>query len=708
MSATALQVAWPLPKLGEAVVALARRAGLPARDVEMPEAPPEPSDGGTSALEPWLEGAAEWLGLEAEPVFARYADVESVLQHGGPALLCFRSGERTLFLAVLRGGGGTVTVVDPSWRVQRIRLEVLRKAFCEQLEERALPQVDRCLERAKIPESRRDKARRALLADLLADTRLAGCWLLRLPPSAPLRQQLVALGLGRRLATIGLAHAVEFGLLVLGWWLIGRGALEGRLEAGWLVAWSLVLISAVPARLVATRVGAVLSVDVGALAKQRLLVGAQQLEPDEVRHAGAGQHFSRVLESEALEVLALSGGLMALLSLVQLALTIPVLAVGAGGAWHVAWFIGWIVVTLLFGWWHYKSRDRWTDERLDMTHDLVERMVGHRTRLAQERARSWHSAEDQVLERYLQASRTTDRAATLTTSLVAKGWLLVGILSLAPAFVAGSASPALIAVAIGGVLSGALALSELSMGIAAAMGAAIAWKRIGPMFQAAERKKPPEVPRFALTGEREDTGVALEATDLVFRYPSRTTPVLSGCTVKAQAGERILVEGPSGCGKSTLGALLAGLRQPDAGLVLLGGLDLATLGGAAWRQRVACVPQFHDNHILTGTVAFNLLMGKRWPPEPGQFDRAEEICRELELGPVLDRMPSGLQQMVGETGWRLSHGERSRLCIARALLQDAEVLILDESFAALDPDTLERALGCVLRHARTLVVIAHP
>ena len=84
------------------------------------------------------------------------------------------------------------------------------------------------------------------------------------------------------------------------------------------------------------------------------------------------------------------------------------------------------------------------------------------------------------------------------------------------------------------------------------------------------------------------------------------------------------------------------------------------------------------------------------------------ICRDLGLGPLLDRMPGGLMQMVGETGWQLSHGEQSRLFIARALLQRAELIVLDESFAALDPETLSLSLKCVLARAPTLVVIAHP
>ena len=71
-------------------------------------------------------------------------------------------------------------------------------------------------------------------------------------------------------------------------------------------------------------------------------------------------------------------------------------------------------------------------------------------------------------------------------------------------------------------------------------------------------------------------------------------------------------------------------------------------------------------------------------------------------------MPAGMQQMVGEAGWMLSHGERSRLFIARALLQDPDLVILDESFAALDPENLTQALASVLRRARTVMVIAHP
>ena len=171
---------------------------------------------------------------------------------------------------------------------------------------------------------------------------------------------------------------------------------------------------------------------------------------------------------------------------------------------------------------------------------------------------------------------------------------------------------------------------------------------------------------------------------------------------------RVLIEGSSGGGKSTLGGVLAGLREPESGLLLFDGLDQKTLGREGWRRRVVAAPQFHENHVFASTFAFNLLMGRAWPPAPADLALAETICRELDLGPLLERMPAGLQQMVGETGWQLSHGERSRLFVARALLQEGEVVVLDESFAALDPRTLRRSMDCVLSRANALVMIAHP
>jgi ATP-binding cassette subfamily B protein len=182
----------------------------------------------------------------------------------------------------------------------------------------------------------------------------------------------------------------------------------------------------------------------------------------------------------------------------------------------------------------------------------------------------------------------------------------------------------------------------------------------------------------------------LEARDVTYRYRDGGNDVLRGCELRILAGDRLLLEGASGGGKSTFASVLAGLRLPDSGLLLLGGLDPQTVGEREWRRRIAAAPQFHENHVLTGPLLFNLLLGRGWPPAPDDVREAETVCRELGLDAVVSRMPGGLLQMVGDTGWQLSQGEKSRLYIARALLQGAEIILLDESFAALDPENLQR------------------
>jgi ATP-binding cassette subfamily B protein len=304
--------------------------------------------------------------------------------------------------------------------------------------------------------------------------------------------------------------------------------------------------------------------------------------------------------------------------------------------------------------------------------------------------------------------------------MASRGWIAVGLASLGPAFVTGGAGVTALAVGVGGVFLGYQAIGRLASGFSYLASAFVAWKQVGMLFRSARRigSTPAaaleELRRGEASGEGSGTESdrspqpVLEARDLVFRYRADGEPVLRGCSLGIRAGERILVQGPSGGGKSTLSSVLMGMRTPQSGLVLVHGLDRATLGADGWRRRVVAAAQFHENHILAGSLAFNLLMGRCWPPEEGDLEEAEEVCRELGLGELLDRMPSGLRQMVGETGWQLSHGEKSRVYIARSLLQGADVVILDESFAALDPESLERALRCVLRRARALLVIAHP
>jgi ATP-binding cassette subfamily B protein len=412
-----------------------------------------------------------------------------------------------------------------------------------------------------------------------------------------------------------------------------------------------------------------------------------------------------VIEAEAVESLALSGGLIAGLAVLELLLATLVLTLAA--PWVAMLLLLWSAASSALGWIYYRRRHAWVGQRVSLTHDLIERMLGHRTRLAQEPREHWHDGEDEALERYVHSSSTMDRAAVWLLAVVPRGWMLVGLCGLTPLFVAGSSAGRL-AVALGGILLGFRALDRLTNGLWSVTGAAIAWQQTAPVFRAAARATLESSAAVARPAPEPSSVPVLDATDLKFTHGGRVEPVLRGCTLTIGSQERLILQGESGGGKSTLASILSGLRIPQSGLILLHGLDRHTLGADGWRGRVVLVPQFHENHLVLGTVAFNALMGGEWPPAAEEFERAEAVLRELGLGATLDRMPSGVLQTVGETGWQLSHGERSRLYLARALLQNPDVLILDESFAQLDPATMQLALDAVVSRSAAVMLIAHP
>ncbi len=702
-------ICWPASRLGEAIEALAQRSGLKPRASAVPRTPEGLLQPDNVSLERWIEGAAEWLGVEAELLEAPYAEIPRLLKVCGPGLLRLH-WDGPLFLAVLRGGTRTLTVLGPDLEARRVPAETLRAILCWDIEAPLLPEFDRLAEAAGVQRSRRARMRQAILRDRIRDVNVRRCWHLRLPPGASFLAQLRRAGLGRRLLTLVGAHATAYGLWILSWWAVGRGALSDRLDPGLLLAWGLLLLTLVPLRLLTTWLGGTLALDGSGLLKRRLLSGALLVDADAMRHQGVGQLFGRVIEAEQLEALGLGGGVLGFVAGVELIAAAAVLGLGPGGAWHALWLVAWASLCVALGVRYARRRARWTSTRLEMTNDLVERMVGHRTRLAQEPPERWHDGEDHALERYLEESRRLDRAQVLIESFLPRGWLVVGVAGLAPAFLSGDASPAALAVGLGGVLLAYRALRTLLLALAQLAGAIIAWRRVSPLFQAAVRAERALPTASGVQRRRapRDTGPLVEAHGLVFRYQERKAPVLRGCDLRIHPGDRLLLEGPSGGGKSTLGALLTGLRLPEEGVLLLDGLDRRTLGPEGWRRRVVAAPQFQENHVLTGSLSFNLLMGRSWPPRPGDVDAALEVCRALGLGELIERMPAGLEQVVGETGWQLSHGERSRLYIARALLQGADLVVLDESFGALDPETLRQAMRCVLDRAPTVLVIAHP
>jgi ATP-binding cassette subfamily B protein len=714
------QMTWPAASLGRALEALGRNSELSPRDVEAGAPPPPVAREGGESLGQWIESAARWLGLEAEPRPLRYIDVVQLARDAqAPTLVRVPGVGEQRFMAVLSARKGSTTLVCPDLSVRRVRSDEVGALLCRTTEEPLAAEVGRLLEEIGVPQRRRARARSSILEQRLGSKWIAECWSLRNPPAASPWRRARQARLAPRLTLFFVAHVAQYVLWLLSWWVIGQAALGGRADRGLLAAWVLLLMTTIPLRLLETWSAGLFAVGAGGLIKQRLLQGALKLEPEEIRHEGVGHLLGRVFEGDAVESLALSGGLLGLVAAVELAFGAWVLWAGAGGWLHVLLLAAWVALVVTLGWFYYRRRLAWTESRLKLTHNLVEVMVGHRTRLAQEARERWHEGEDQSLEHYLRLSAQMDGVAVKLAALVPRGWLVLGVAALAPAYASGEASAASLAVGLGGILLVFRALGKLAESLASLAGAGVAWRKVAPLFESAARPDEAGVPSFSVSARRRvedeaatrvepEARAVAEAHDLVFRYRGREEPVLRGCSLRIEAGERLLLEGPSGGGKSTLASLLTGMRRPDSGLLLLGGLDRQTLGLDGWRRRVVSAPQFHENHVLTETFAFNLLMGRRWPPRVEDLKEAEEVCRELGLGELLGRMPGGFEQMVGESGWQLSHGERSRLFIARALLQRADLLVLDESFAALDPENLRRALNCVLNRAPALLVIAHP
>jgi ATP-binding cassette subfamily B protein len=701
---------WPAARLGEALELLARRAGY--RPHAVPVEPP-PAGLGEAETARWVEAAARWLGVDAEPVEAPYAEAGDLVRGAAPALLRIDGAGGPRFLALARGGRRTVTLLGPDLAPRRVSAEAIRAAVGRRAETPVSAEAERLLDEAGVAARRRPGARAALLRHLLADARVGGCWLVRPGEAAPLAAQLGGSRFTRRIVGLLGAHAFQYVLFVGSWWLMGWIALTDRFDPAWLFVWLLLFGTVVSLRLFTYVSAGRISLDLGAHLKRRLLEGAFRLDPDEVRHRGAGQLLGCTMEVEAIESFTFLGALLAVMAVVELVFAGFILRIGAGGGTHVLLLAAWAAGLAVIGTAYYRERARWTGSRLAITDALVEEMVGHRTRTAQEPRGRWSERDDQALERYHAGTRRMDRWEVVLEAVVPRGWFLVGLAALIPSFVAGRATGGALAAGIGGVLIGYRAFRMLGTSLEQLTGALVAWRRIAPLLAGSARAEPVAAPNVAVAaGMNGDGGsadrVVLDARGLAFRHPGRAEPVLRGADVRIAGRDRVLLEGPSGGGKSTLGTLLATCRTPDAGLLLLGGLDPATVGHAEWRRRVVFVPQFHENHVLMGSFAFNVLMGRGWPPSPADLRDADRACRGLGLGPLLDRMPGGLFQMVGETGWQLSHGERSRLFVARAVLQHPDVLILDESFAALDPETLRSTLEYLFAQDAALIAIAHP
>lgn len=196
--------------------------------------------------------------------------------------------------------------------------------------------------------------------------------------------------------------------------------------------------------------------------------------------------------------------------------------------------------------------------------------------------------------------------------------------------------------------------------------------------------------------------VRLDGVGKTFRLGEVAVEALRDVSIAVRPGELLALVGPSGSGKSTLADVLFRFRDPDAGSVHLDGTDVTTVPPDAVRARLGGVPQ--DPHVFTGDVRQNLR-----PARPGAGDdELWAVLRRVRMAAEVEAM-GGLGADVGTRGARLSGGMRRRLALARALLADPQVVVLDEPTTHLDPDTRDAVLADLLAatEGRSTILITH-
>jgi thiol reductant ABC exporter CydC subunit len=195
--------------------------------------------------------------------------------------------------------------------------------------------------------------------------------------------------------------------------------------------------------------------------------------------------------------------------------------------------------------------------------------------------------------------------------------------------------------------------------------------------------------------------VALEGVRA--RYAHEEHPALDGVDLCLPAGGRVALVGPSGAGKSTIVSLLLRFRDPEQGRVTLAGRDLRDYRQADVRRAIAVAGQ--ESHLFSAGIRENVCVGR---PEAGDAE-IEAVLRQARIWDWVRTLPAGWDTRVGEDGRELSGGQRQRIVLARALLADAPVLVLDEPTAHLDPETADALLRDVFAAAggRSVLLITH-
>ena len=202
---------------------------------------------------------------------------------------------------------------------------------------------------------------------------------------------------------------------------------------------------------------------------------------------------------------------------------------------------------------------------------------------------------------------------------------------------------------------------------------------------------------------QEPHGATVELKDVTYRYAPDAPAAVSELSLKAERNEIVGIVGPSGSGKTTVAGLISRFFDPQEGQVLLGGVDVRRISKEELMRHVAYV--FQDSRLLKRSIADNLRIAK---PDAAEAEMLDAL-KKAQCADILDRLPQGINTVLGTQGTYLSGGEQQRIAIARAMLKDADVVILDEASAFVDPECEAQVQLAFQEMAkgRTVIMIAH-
>lgn len=612
--------------------------------------PEENAAGEGSPLERAIR-AAEGLGFRA---------VASVPPSGELAAAAARAARRGPYL-VVDAGAGSVLGFARGEKPETSQLLAWRAGATASLE----AGVELLLEGGS--ERLRERARRRLAASRPA-TELPSCAIVGF--EAPGWRFEIA---GRLFLALALEIA-GIGLFVAGWWVLGAAAFQGGASAGWMGIWT--LLAALRA-LFASAAGWQRTVAFQELAesfRRRIFDGLLRGGDREAAADSGGDLLGGLAEIEQLEGQVHHGGLGLVLGLAEIAAALALFARGAAPlAGSAALMVG-LAMLALAATRLFVATESWVATRVALTRGAVGRLARHRLRwlfgdTARERRR-----EDQELAAYTLASKKIDDAALIAAGLPYRLALVGGILALAPALVTGAEGGGAAVGVLGSLLAAAAVgrLADACQALALARSSLRRLRRLLGPVQAA-------------------TGAGGRDLSLA---PARPIAHLHFRGHQARRGDKLRLPPVAGGDAS--------VAEPTR----LDGLTPLVLGEDATSRRLGQPPAAASELLLSGSLAFNLLAGRSWPPSSADLAAAETLCRDLGLDEVAGRR-EGLAQPIGEGGRPLSDGETARVLLARSLLRDPDFLVLEDPLAPLDPP-LRATVAARLAAAEPGILVSLP